>query len=387
MFGFRFGPPKFSLGVDIGSSALKYVMLKKGKTGPEVVAAGIESYPEGVFVDGIMQDPNAISQMIKNIKKEQNLKFEQVFTSIASQNTILRFLPLPEMEDEELKHAIEGEAEQYVPYPLETVNLNFARLAKVEQDGTTRLLCLLAVAQKEQVESIVGIFRSVGVKQLDALDIDSLAIINSLEKFMKRKSGPDDVVAEEGDEPMGTMSGVGSSPDIGDDEVVAIVCIGARSTIINVLKGHVLRFSRNVQISGNNITEVIRSVYKFTFSEAETTKIEKSVASVQGEVDQEFLDVVHTTIEEIAGEIRRSFDYFKAQHREPLIHRVILTGGTAKIKDIDKLLSSELSVEVVLGDPSVGILRALPNEDSFIENLQQYSVAIGLALRGVEAND
>ena len=97
--------------------------------------------------------------------------------------------------------------------------------------------------------------------------------------------------------------------------------------------------------------------------------------------------MVHTTVEEIAGEIRRSFDYYKAQHREPVIHRVFLTGGTAKLKDIDVLLSNELSVDVEIADPSYGLLKDMDNPELFEENLQEYTVAIGLALRGCATNE
>lgn len=379
---FRLGPPKYSLGIDIGSSALKFVQIKKTKQGPQIINHGHEKYSPGVFQDGVLQDPNAVIQMLKSLKKEYGLKYDQVYTAITSSNTILRFLPLPDMGDEELAHAIDGEAEQYVPYPLDTVNIHFAKLAKIEQEGMTRLLCLLAVAQKEHVQGIVDIFKAVGVSQLDSLDIDSLAVINALNNFLKRAQTEvsEDIDTVDDLDPESVASN--DQAGLGEDEVVAIVSIGAKSTIINVLKGGILRFSRNVPISGNNITDVIRSVYKVTMEEAEDIKIEKSREALEGNVDEEFTDVVHTTVEEIAGEIRRSFDYYKAQHREPVIHRVFLTGGTAKLKDIDLLLSNELSVDVELADPSYGLLKDMENPELFEENLQEYAVAIGLALRG-----
>ena len=354
-----------------------------GDSSPEVV---VKWYQENVAAETNAKNATAEkarTDAVSDLKKEYGLKYDQVFTAITSSNTILRFLPLPDMGDEELAHAIDGEAEQYVPYPLDTVNIHFAKLAKVEQEGMTRILCLLAVAQKEHVQNIVDIFKAVGVSQLDCLDIDSLAVINALGNFLK-KSGQEQKI-EDGDsledlEQMEDSVMVGTESS--EDEVVAIVSIGARSTIINVLKGGILRFSRNVPISGNNITDVIRSVYKVTVEEAEDIKIEKSKEAVEGTEDQEFSDVVHTTVEEIAGEIRRSFDYYKAQHREPVIHRVFLTGGTAKLKDIDVLLSNELSVDVEIGDPSHGLLKDMDNPELFEENLQEYTVAIGLALRG-----
>jgi type IV pilus assembly protein PilM len=394
---FRLGSPKFSLGIDIGTSSLKFIQMKKTKQGPQIVAHGLERYPPGIYQDGVLQDSNALVQIIRSLKKEHNLKFDQVFTGISSQSTILRFFPLPEMDDAELKHAIDGEAEQYVPYPLDTVNLHYAKLDRFEQEGMSRLLCLLAVAQKQHVDSLVDLFKSAGIKNLDALDIDSLAMINALDNYLNRGSSQESATqesAEETDiETEALESSIESSTEEqgpSEDEVTAIVCIGARKTVINVLKGRVLRFSRtspaspSESLGGEVITEVIKSVYKVPFEEAEEIKIEKSRQALDGSEDQEFSDVIHTTVEEIAVEIRRSFDYYKAQHREPVIHRVILTGGTAKLKDIEVLLSNELSVDVEVGDPSYGLLRDMDSEELFEENLQEYGVAIGLALRGCD---
>jgi len=374
--------------------------MKKTKQGPQIVAHGLERYPPGIYQDGILQDSNALVQIIRGLKKEHNLKFDQVFTGISSQSTILRFFPLPEMDDAELKHAIDGEAEQYVPYPLDTVNLHYAKLDRFEQEGMSRFLCLLAVAQKQHVDTLVDLFKSAGIKNLDALDIDSLAMINALNSYLNRAQGAAAVVeplGEGGENPEGAEepASMEFTPPEGppEDEVTAIVCIGARKTVINVLKGGVLRFSRtspaspSESLGGEIITDVIKSVYKVPFEEAEEIKIEKSRQAVEGVEDQEFSDVIHTTVEEIAVEIRRSFDYYKAQHREPIIHRVILTGGTAKLKDIEVLLSNELSVDVEVGDPSYGILRDMDTEELFEENLQEYGVAIGLALRGCDEEE
>jgi type IV pilus assembly protein PilM len=377
---FRLGPPKYSLGIDIGSSSLKFIQLRKTKQGITIVGHGIERYPPGVFQDGTLQDPSAVVQTIKNLKKEHNLKTDQVFGCITSQNTILRFLSLPDMGDEELKHAIDGEAEQYVPYPLETVNIHFSKLARVEQEGMGRILSLLAVAQKEHVESLMSIFRSVGMKNIDALDVDALCLINALDEYLSRGASFEEAAESEGGD-----DEAAAEPKVetmNEDEVTAILCIGARSTIINVLKGNILRFSRNIKESGNSITDVIRSIYKVSMEEAEEIKLEKSHQAMEGDEDQEFADVVQTTVEEIAGEIRRSFDYYKAQHREQQIHRVVLTGGTAKLKDINVLLHNELGVDVEIADPSYGLLRDMDAEELFEENLQEYTVAIGLALRG-----
>jgi|GEM_PF-443339 len=392
---FRLGPPKYSLGIDIGSSSLKFVQLRKTKKGPQIIKHGIEKYAPGVWQDGALQDPNAVIQMIKNLKKEHNLKYDQVFSAISSQSAILRFLPLPDMSDDELEHAIDGEAEQYIPYPLETANVHFCKLDRIEQEGMTRILCILAAAQKKDVETVVDIFKGAGINTLDSLDVDALAIINSLKSYLKRPPAleGEEMIAEEGIEAEAEPAANEFGQETNENEVMAIICIGARKTVINILKGGTLRFSRTSppqsqdSLGGEDITEIVKAVYKVTFEEAEEIKLQKSRDAMEGNHDEEFADVVESTVSEIALQIRLSLDYYKAQHREPLIHRIVLTGGTARLKGIDTLLSNELGVEVEVGDPSLALLRDLDDEEVFEEHLQEYAVAIGLALRGCDTEE
>jgi len=375
---FRFGSSNTSLGIDIGNSSIKVVQMKKGPNGPQLVGLAIEPVPENAMVDGAINDPQAIAAIVKNIRKANNLQVDNTVAALAAQNAILRFVPFPVMPDAELEIAVKNEAEHYVPYPLEEVTLDFAKLTQYEEEGMARCLVLLVVAQKEYVNQLQSVFKEAGIA-LDAVDIDTLAALNSLE--LSLKAGKPEPEAVEGAEEA-------EAPPVATDdkgEVVAVISIGARTTNVNILKNGVLRFTRPIPIAGNNITALIQNVFKESFAEAERTKIEEGVLGLAGgeEGNQEFTEIVQTTIEELAGEIRRSFDYFKAQTREPLIHRVILTGGTSKLKNLDVFLTNEFGIDVEMADPLQGIEVALPNPEVLEDYLQDFTVAIGLALRGV----
>ena len=369
---FRFGTVNTSLGIDIGNSAIKVVQMKKGPNGPQLVGLAIEPVPENALVDGAINDPQAIANIIKAIKKQNNLATDNCVTALAAQNAILRFVPFPVMPDPELEIAVKNEAEHYVPYPLEEVTLDFAKLTQYEEEGMARCLVLLVVAQKEYVNQLQSVFKEAGIS-LDAVDIDTLSALNALEGSLKAGKP-----VAEGEEPPAVA-------DADKGEVVAVISIGARTTNVNILKNGVLRFTRPIPIAGNNITALIQNVFKESFAEAERTKIEEGVLGLSGqeEGNQEFTEIVQTTIEELAGEIRRSFDYFKAQTREPLIHRVILTGGTSKLKNLDVFLTNEFGIDVEMADPLQGIEVAIPNPEVLEDYLQDFTVAIGLALRGV----
>jgi type IV pilus assembly protein PilM len=373
---FRFGSVNTSLGIDIGNSAIKVVQMKKGPNGPQLVGMAIEPVPENALVDGAINDPAALANIIKAIKKNNNLLTDNCHAALAAQNAILRFVPFPVMPDEELQIAVKNEAEHYVPYPLEEVTLDFAKLTQYEEEGMARCLVLLVVAQREYINQITGVFKEAGI-QLDAVDIDTLAALNALENSLK---APREAAAEGGGEEA-------APPPVADEkgEVVAVISIGARTTNVNILKNGVLRFTRPIPIAGNNITALIQNVFKESFAEAERTKIDDGALVLAGseEGNQEFTEIVQTTIEELAGEIRRSFDYFKAQTREPLIHRVILTGGTSMLKNLDVFLTNEFGIDVEMANPLEGVEVAIPNPEVLDEYLQHFTVAIGLALRGV----
>lgn len=379
----QWGASNTSLGVDIGNSTIKVVQMKRGPSGPQLTGVAIEPIPENAMVDGTINDPKLISDILRNIKRANGLKTDNCVGALAAQNAILRFVPFPIMPEPELEIAVKNEAEHYVPYSLDEVNIDFWKLAQIEEEGMSRYLVLLVVAQKDYIQRLEAVFKDSGMP-LDSVDIDTLAILNSLEASLRASALPGDI-GDMGAESFGSemaekASGIGAR-----GEVLAVISIGARTTNVNILKDGILRFTRPIPIAGNNITAVIQNVFKESFADAERTKIEEGVLGLEGsdEGDQEFTEVVQTTIEELASEIRRSFDYFKAQTREPLIHRVVLTGGTSKLKNLDVFLTNEFGIDVEMADPLYEVEVNVPNPELLTEFLQDFSVAIGLARRGV----
>lgn len=371
-----FGSSNKSLGIDIGNSTIKIVQMQKGPAGPQICGLAIEPMPENCMADGAINDSSAIANVVKAMRKTNNFAVDNCVTALAAQNAILRFVPFPVMPDPELETAVRNEAEHYVPYPLDEVTLDFAKLSQYEEDGMARCRVLLVVAQREYVNQLQAVFKESGVP-LDSVDIDTLAVLNALEASLK--AGAPRPAEGEGAE--------GGAPPPPDEkgEVVAVISIGARTTNVNILKGGVLEFTRPIPIAGNQITALIQNFFKESFQEAERTKIDEGVLALSGteEGNQEFTEVVQTTIEELAGEIRRSFDYYKAQSREPRIHRVILTGGSSKLKNLNVFLTNEFGIDVEMSDPLQGIEVAVPNPELLEEYLQDFTCAIGLAMRGI----
>lgn len=360
---FTIGASNDSLGIDIGSSAVKIVQLKKTPTGPELVNYGIMPLPLESMAEGEVGDPAIVSSIIKGLLKSHKFKTNRVFASISGQNVIMRFTKLPIMSADELNQTVKIEAEQYVPYAIDEVSITHAVLhttAEEDEEGGGKHSILLVVAQKSLVASYTDVLKASGLNP-EVIDVDTIAAINALEASYSQTAGE-----QEG------------------GEVTAIIDTGAKTTNISVLKSGVLMFTRNIPIAGKDITERISEVMRQEFEHAETIKIEEGEVSTSDMADNDIGEVVRSTVEELASEIRRSFDYFKAQSREPLIHKIILSGGSSNLRGFNTYLSNELGVDVYMGNPLEGLSITVPDPDELYNRLQQFTVAIGLALRGVK---
>jgi type IV pilus assembly protein PilM len=357
---FTFGATNQTVGIDIGTSSVKIVQLKKTPTGPELVNYALAPLPHSAMEEGNITDPQTIAAIIKEKLKEKKIRADRTFASISGQSVIMRFTKLPIMTPEELEETVRIEAEQYVPYAIDEVSITHAVLNEVTEDeGAGKYSVLLVVAQKELVNGYLEVLKQSGCST-EIVDVDTIAAINALENSLAQTKD-----SQEG------------------GEVVAIIDTGARTTNISVLKAGILMFTRNIPIAGNNITQMIMNVMKQEFEQAEEIKLNEAEVAMGDGGGNEIVEVVRTTVEELASEIRRSFDYFKAQSREPLIHRIILSGGGANLRNFNTYLSNELGVDVYMGNPLEGIQVTTPDTDELYNNLQQFSVALGLALRGV----
>ncbi|PKK91805.1 MAG: hypothetical protein CVV64_03850 [Candidatus Wallbacteria bacterium HGW-Wallbacteria-1] len=346
-----FGSPKAFLGLDIGTSAIKVALIKKGSP-PSLGGFAMVPLPEGAIVDGSIADAETVAEFMKEALAQVAGKGSPVHTALSAQNVIVRFINMPVMSRDDLDETIKYEAEQYVPYAIDDVSISFEQLTQVESEtGAGQLLILLVVAQKELIGNYMGCLKMAGVVP-EVLDVDSLAVLNALHLTIEEQN------------------------------VVSVIDIGAGTTNISILKEGVLQFNRSIPIAGNNITMVIQNVLKLDFEQAENVKIEEGI-TVEESDENEVSEVVRTIVEELASEIRRSFDYYKAQYRESQIDKIILTGGSAKLKNIDLFLANELGIEVEIGDPLYDLGVDIPDQEELQEKLLELTVAIGLAMRGV----
>ncbi len=358
------------VGLDIGASSIKVVQMKR--TGEQFTLANLAlaEIPLEVQEEADVDLKNdMLADLIKKLFKEHNIKSKDVVTSLPGDDAIVRYVKLPFMSDEELKNVISYEAEQYIPLAIDQVVLDFDRLGEVDEDGQKKLEVLLVAAKEEIVDRHLELMNRAGLNPV-IIDVDSFALSNAFGRNY------------------GLMEG----------ETVSLIHIGARLTTINILEDGVSHLTRDVQVAGNNFTREVQREFGNSLAEAEELK------RIQGKVLTETEDIMsmevptpddqsarvgeslNSLLNKLIAEIRRSFTYYESSIRKKPVSRIVLSGGTARLKNLDKYLQEKLNVPVELNDPFKVI--QIPGKQfdvDFIQaHAQRFNVGVGLALRGAE---
>lgn len=347
-----FGKGKQLIGLDIGTSAVKMVVLNEQIKGYSLYALGYEPLPPEVIVDGAIMDSAIVIEAIQKIVKSQKIRKKNVALSVSGHAVIVKKITLPKMSQEELDESIHWEAEQYIPFDIDDVNIDF-HIMEDQHVGGNEMEVILVAVKKDKVNDYTNLVRQAGLTPL-VVDVDGFAIGNQYEINYGLES----------------------------DRVIALIDIGAGVMNINIMQGRQHMLYRDISIGGNQFTDAIQKELNVSYQQAEEIKRGVNVEGVSRDVAD---DVMNSVAEDLSHEIQRSFDYFKATSSTTGIDQVVLTGGCSKIRngEIAGFLSERLGVEVVIGNP----LRSITyNQKKFdpvmIEEVgPMCAVAVGLALR------
>ncbi|OGU06254.1 MAG: pilus assembly protein PilM [Geobacteraceae bacterium GWC2_58_44] len=343
-----FTKKKDIVGVDIGSSAVKLVQLRELKGGYQLQNIGILPLPAEAIVDNTLMDSSSIVETVKTLLGSLNVKAKEAVCSISGNSVIIRKISLPMMPVEELEDQIHWEAEQYIPFDINDVNVDFEILSPDEQDPS-KMNVLLVASKKDIINDYLAVFAEAGLK-LVVVDVDSFAVQNAYETNYPAES----------------------------NDVVALVNIGASIINLNIVRGGFSLFTRDVQMGGNLYTEEIQKQFSLNSEEAELKKV-----TAAGSDDLRLRDVLQRVNETIANEMRRSLDFYNSTAGEERISKVYLSGGAAKTALLMEAVQQRLALPVEMLNP---FQRVVVNEKEFDrEYLEEIApmvtVAVGLATR------
>ncbi len=344
------GKQKPLVGLDIGSSSIKAVELKGTKQGYELVSFGLEPLAQDTVVDGAIMDAPLVAAGISSIFERQKIKTKSVATSVSGHSVIVKRVPMPVMTEEELFERIQAEASQHIPFDIADVNLSYQLLESMD----SQMDVLLVAVKKDKILNHTNVLAQAG-KTPTVVDIDAFALQNCFE--------------------------VNYDPDPG--QTVALMNIGASVMNINIVRGGVPLFPRDVSVGGNQYTDALQKELDLSFEDAERLKHGESLPGV---AEEQRGTILRSVSDILILEIQKTFDFFRATASGENIQRIYVAGGTARVPGLVDLLREEFAMPVEEMYPfrKIVINPGRHNEDQIRELAPRLAIAVGLALRSFD---
>ncbi|MBW1828876.1 MAG: type IV pilus assembly protein PilM [Deltaproteobacteria bacterium] len=347
------------VGLDIGSHAIKMVEIDHGKKGLSLKNFGIIGLPREAIVEGYVKDKEAVSVAIKKLLRNLKSRNKNTAASVSGFSVIIKKILMSNKEEAELEATIHEEAEQYIPFDINEVNLDFDILSgagdSAEPEDPDRMEVMLVAAKKDIIDDYVGLLEFTGLNPL-VLDVDAFALQNAFEA---------------------------SSDDVAAKGCVALVNVGAEELGINAIKNGVSMFTRDSSYGGAQITEAIMSEFDVDFEEAE--KIKLGGAEVQKEKTGALEEIFKSVVSDWVREITRAIDFLSSAFPEDTIEKILLAGGSCRVPGFQEHLESETNIPVQEINPFSELFIDEKHFDAkYLEFMApQAAVAVGLALRTI----
>ncbi len=349
LFSGRLAAKKYAFGLDIGSSAVKVVQLGNGSNGYRLEAHAAVPLPPEAIREGVIRDRPAVIEALREAVAKAAVTGKDAVIAVSGRELIVKRLRLPRVGPKELDGAIQLEAEHHIPFAIDDVYLDYQVIeAAPAQDGTMDVV--LVAVKKTKVDDYVAVVEEAGLNPV-VVDVDSFALENQFEL---------------------------NYPGL-DDETVALIDIGAAVTKTNVIRGGASILVRDIAFGGGNYTNAIAQRLKIPAEKAEIVKRGED-GSVKWD---DVVPALEAVSRDLSLETQRTLDYFASTTESERIHRIVLSGGCAKLAGLDEYLASRWGLAVEVVNPFQRI-EVDPNRfavDELAAAGPMLSVAVGLAIR------
>jgi len=346
------------IGIDIGSHSIKIVDIDDSKTGMVLKNFGMIELPHDSIVEGSIKEMEIVSSALKNLLKNLKIKNKNVATSISGYSVIVKKITIPKREEVGLEKSIQNEAEQYIPFDINDVNLDFQILPS-EKEGTEEeekeelMDVLLVAAKKDMVEEYISLLHLTDLNPM-VLDIDAFALQNTFEISNHKQSG-----------------------------CHALVNIGAQQLTINVIKDGASIFTRDSSYGGSQITSEIQQKLNISYQEAEMIKL--GAKPLETEKKPIIEEIFSSTVTKWAQEVKRALDFVATTFIDVKVENVLLSGGSSLIKGFSKYLGLETGLKIEMLNPfgNLEIKEKLFDANYLNYHAPMAAISIGLALRSI----
>jgi type IV pilus assembly protein PilM len=359
--------PSGQVALDIGGSSLVALELA-GATG-KLKLRGCYEWPlsDGLVVDGEIVDADLLAREIKAFANKHKLRGRAVELAVSNQKVIVRNIDMPEMTEDELRGAIEFQAQDYIPIPIDEVVLDFQVIGRyVNPEGASRQQVVLVAAQKAMIAMYTASIRQAGLK-LSGIDVSSMALVRAL---------------------IPQTAFLSETPHNGVCRAIADISSSVSTLVVAV--DNVLKFTRVINFSSDRFARVLSEQLGVPMEDASVLVRRVGLAGKQELNDDVYSDDVIAQTQqrlgevalELADEVRRSLHYFQGQELNTPVTEVILSGRGALVRNLDAMMADSLSMPVTVGNPMTLIAEnGSDRSDSELAFMAPYlAVAVGLAL-------
>ncbi len=342
------------VGLDIGSSSVKAVELQKKGSVVQLMSLGYENLQPDTIVDGQIMELNNVSNVISSIFSEHTIKTQRVAAGVSGHSVIVKNIVLPQMSEEELQESFSWHAEEHIPFDIADVNLDY----QVTGNSSDALHVLMAACKSDKIANVKQAIQLAG-KQPVIIDIDAFALQNCYELNYQPKAG----------------------------EVVALLNIGAATMNINILNGARSVFARDASVGGSQYTSLLQKELGLTFEQAESVK--RGLPLPDGVEARPIQPIIETVSDILSLEVKKTMDFYRATAEEggQSIQKILIAGGGSKLPGLADYLAKRFEIPVEVFDPfkRIEVDARKFDPDYMREVIPEMAVAVGLALRGVEA--
>jgi type IV pilus assembly protein PilM len=342
------------VGLDIGSSSVKAVELTKKGSSLQLLNMGFEHLQPDTIVDGQIMELNNVSNVISNIFSEHQIRTPRVAAGVSGHSVIVKNIVLPQMSQEELQESFSWHAEEHIPFDIADVNLDYELTSK----SSEALHVLMAACKSDKIANVKQAIQLAG-KQPVIIDVDAFALQNCYE--------------------------VNYDPHPG--EVVALLNIGAATMNINILNGTRSVFARDASVGGSQYTSLLQKELGLSFEQAESVK--RGMPLPEGVEPRPIQPIIETVSDILALEVRKTMDFYRAtaDEGEAAIQKILLAGGGSKLPGLAEYLARRFEIPVEVFNPfrQIEVDDKKFDPDYMREIVPEMAIAVGLALRGVEA--
>ncbi len=351
--------PRDAFAIDLGTSSLKVLQLKQSGNKYSLVKWGNIPVADGAAELSPQERRSVTSARLGEFLAKEKFLLKNVIGSVSGNQVIVRYVRFPKLSREELAKTIQFEAEPYIPFDIREVDLSFHLLGDVVEEGQKKMETILVASKKEVVQSRLEVFDELGLRTV-IIDIDAFALANAYEM----------------------------ATDPATDETAILVNIGAATTNIAIVENFAPRVVRDIFIAGNTFTKAIQRNLACDLKTAEELKArysllitaeekEKTLAENQKEALQ-VSSALMPVVKDLLTEIHRSIDFYISQNPDRSITRILVSGGSANLKNLITFLGQELKLPAELFNPLKNVAGAETIPEEMASHL---AIAAGLSIR------